>query len=182
MSASGTRPHRPEFPQYRLLFPFESHSLTDRLWWEIDHTRSCWRTIGWDVNDPNYNERAVARARGNSKEEEDSGLESAGESDDNNENIVTEFEALNVKAAGERKKKELFDSCYVTNDIETAQSIIDRSKHQEVLINEATISGGPIPLAACEEGHLPFLVMPYFPLGNLEDLHSESPIAVEETI
>lgn len=29
---------------------------------------------------------------------------------------------------------------------------------------------------------MPFLVMPYFPLGNLEDLHNESPIAVEETI
>ena len=29
---------------------------------------------------------------------------------------------------------------------------------------------------------LPFLVMPYLPLGNLEDLHSECPIAVEETI
>jgi len=32
------------------------------------------------------------------------------------------------------------------------------------------------------EGPLPFLVMPYLPLGNLEDLHSDSPIAVEETI
>lgn len=32
------------------------------------------------------------------------------------------------------------------------------------------------------EDPLPFLVMPYLPLGNLEDLHSESPIAVEETI
>ena len=32
------------------------------------------------------------------------------------------------------------------------------------------------------EDPFPFLVMPYFPLGNLEDLHSESPIAVEETI
>jgi len=31
------------------------------------------------------------------------------------------------------------------------------------------------------EDPLPFLVMPYLPLGNLEDLHSESPIAVEET-
>jgi hypothetical protein len=69
VSSSGTHPHRPEFPQYRLLFPFESHSLTDGLWWEIDHTRSCWRTIGWDVDDPNYDERVVARARGNSEEE-----------------------------------------------------------------------------------------------------------------
>ena len=32
------------------------------------------------------------------------------------------------------------------------------------------------------KGLLPFLVMPYFLLGNLEDLHSESPIAIEETI
>lgn len=32
------------------------------------------------------------------------------------------------------------------------------------------------------EDPLPFMVMPYLPLGNLEDLHSESPIAVEETI
>ena len=32
------------------------------------------------------------------------------------------------------------------------------------------------------EDPLPFLVMPYHPLGNLEDLHSESPIAVKETI
>ena len=29
---------------------------------------------------------------------------------------------------------------------------------------------------------LPFLVMLYLPLGNLEELHSESPIAVEEAI
>lgn len=28
----------------------------------------------------------------------------------------------------------------------------------------------------------PLLVMPYFPLGNLEHVHSESPIAVEETV
>jgi Ankyrin repeats (3 copies) len=59
-----------------------------------------------------------------------------------------------VKAGGERKEKELFDSCCVTNDVETAQSIIERSKNQEVLINEVTTSGGPILLAACEEGHL----------------------------
>ncbi|MCJ1382858.1 hypothetical protein MMC17_005971 [Xylographa soralifera] len=32
------------------------------------------------------------------------------------------------------------------------------------------------------EDPLPFLVMPYFPLGNLEDLESESSIAVEETV
>ena len=32
------------------------------------------------------------------------------------------------------------------------------------------------------EGPLPFLVMQYLPLGILEDLHSDSPIAVEETI
>ena len=32
------------------------------------------------------------------------------------------------------------------------------------------------------EDPVPFLVMPYFPLGNLEDLHSESPIAVGETM
>lgn len=32
------------------------------------------------------------------------------------------------------------------------------------------------------EDPLPFFVMPYFPLGNLEDLHRESPIAVEETV
>ena len=32
------------------------------------------------------------------------------------------------------------------------------------------------------EDPLPLLVMPYLPFGNLEDLHSESPIAVEETI
>ncbi len=30
--------------------------------------------------------------------------------------------------------------------------------------------------------HSAFMVMPYLSLGNLEDLHSESPIAVEETI
>ena len=29
---------------------------------------------------------------------------------------------------------------------------------------------------------LPFLVMPYLPLGNLEDLHNESSITVEETL
>ena len=33
-----------------------------------------------------------------------------------------------------------------------------------------------------QEDPLPFLVMPYFPLGNLEDLHSERPIAMEEAI
>lgn len=32
------------------------------------------------------------------------------------------------------------------------------------------------------EDPMPFLVMPYFPLGNLEDLHSKSPIAMEETM
>lgn len=32
------------------------------------------------------------------------------------------------------------------------------------------------------EDPVPFLMMPYLSLGNLENLHSESPIAVEETI
>lgn len=33
-----------------------------------------------------------------------------------------------------------------------------------------------------QEDPLPFMVMPYLPFGNLEDLHNESPMAVEENI
>ncbi|KAL8816167.1 MAG: hypothetical protein Q9223_004776 [Gallowayella weberi] len=39
-----------------------------------------------------------------------------------------------------------------------------------------------VQVVASRDGPLPFLVMPYFSLGNLEDLHSESPITGEEAI
>lgn len=151
--------HR-DFPRYRLLFPFENDPLTDGLWWEIDHGRSCWRTIGWDVDDPQHDERIVAKAGGNpegedtDEEEDNFGLDSAGESDDDSDDIVTAFEALSVRALGECKEKELFDSYCVTNNVKSAQSILDRSNNPEALINEVCISGKPILLAACEEGHL----------------------------
>lgn len=39
-----------------------------------------------------------------------------------------------------------------------------------------------VPVVDFREDPVPFLVMPYYPFGNLEDLHNESPITVKETI
>lgn len=48
--------------------------------------------------------------------------------------------------------------------------------------NLTVIKENIVQVVDFREDPVPFLVMPYFLLGNLEDLHSESPIVVKETI
>ena len=48
--------------------------------------------------------------------------------------------------------------------------------------NLTVIKENIVQVVDFREDPVPFLVMPYFPLGNLEDLRSESPIVVKETI
>ena len=39
-----------------------------------------------------------------------------------------------------------------------------------------------VPVVDFREDPVPFLVMSYFTLGNLKDLHNESPVTLEEIL
>ena len=61
---------------YRLIFPFEQEQFTNGLWWELDRTRNCWRTIGWGVDNPEYVMHTPPKQISSQAEDNDSDAES----------------------------------------------------------------------------------------------------------
>lgn len=148
-----------------MIFPFEDHKLTQGLWWHIDRGRNCWRTIGWDIDDPefpgvyeeNSNEGSTAvdtedegDVLGRSYGAEEASSQSGSDLDD----LVAAVRSLTIPEQINDEKL-FIDSHCVLNELEAAQQIYNQSKDPRALIDKVRHLGDkPILLAACEEGHI----------------------------
>ncbi|KAI9784910.1 MAG: hypothetical protein M1835_003473 [Candelina submexicana] len=91
---------------------------------------------------------------------------------------------INVSTGAIYARKELYEPQWGKDKERRRQQREDwlNRVHREVRIMKENPHENTVQVVDFRDDPLPFLVMPYFPLGNLEDLHSESPIAVEEAI
>ena len=130
---------------YRILFPFQEAPETEDMWWELDRGRDRWRTVSWNVYDPDYHEehldmQAIQTSNG-----------------------VVENETAIVKAAcrlsiGIPKEmvesKQWFDSHCVNDEFQQARNLLSKTGNTSVLINEKLYEDDkPLLVSVTEEGH-----------------------------
>ncbi|KAL8801322.1 MAG: hypothetical protein Q9182_004528 [Xanthomendoza sp. 2 TL-2023] len=91
---------------------------------------------------------------------------------------------IDVSTGAMYARKEFYEPRRVKNEERRRQQRehwLDQVR-REIRITRESSHENIVQVVASRDGPLPFLVMPYLSLGNLEDLHSESPITGEETI
>ncbi|KAL8935150.1 MAG: hypothetical protein Q9211_004856 [Gyalolechia sp. 1 TL-2023] len=91
---------------------------------------------------------------------------------------------IDVSTGARYARKEFFEPRWVKNEQrgrERKEQWLDQVR-REIRIMKENSHENIVHVVASRDGPLPFLVMPYLPLGNLEDIHSESPITAEETM
>jgi hypothetical protein len=158
---------------YRLLFPFEDDPLTEGLWWEVDRQNDRWRTVGWNVEDPDVFRRhdpTVEHPEGRPYDEEEPAIELATlrEALSDEDTITARFGHLDLG----QDDKIFLDSHCVCNEVENVRQILRRAKDPHGLIAKRDLPGEkPILLATCEEGHIDVvrLLLEYFPPLEAKD-------------
>ncbi|KAL8900705.1 MAG: hypothetical protein Q9207_005572 [Kuettlingeria erythrocarpa] len=91
---------------------------------------------------------------------------------------------IDVSTAAIYARKEFYEPQWGKNEERRRQQKeywLDQVR-REIRIMRENSHENIVQVVASRDGPLPFLVMPYFSLGNLEDLHSESPITGEEAV
>jgi hypothetical protein len=158
---------------YRLLFPFEDDPLTEGLWWEVDRQNNRWRTVGWNVEDPDDFKRhnpTVEYPDESPCDEEEPEVESATPREALvDEDIITA--AVGLLDLGQDDKIFLDSHC-VCNEVEDVRQILRRAKDPHTLIAKRDLPGDkPILLATCEEGHIDVvrLLLEYSPPLEAKD-------------
>ncbi|KAG9760335.1 hypothetical protein KCU73_g2940, partial [Aureobasidium melanogenum] len=158
---------------YRLLFPFEDDPLTEGLWWEVDRQNNRWRTVGWNVEDPDDFKRhspTVEYLEESPYDEEEPEVESATSREAlSDEDIITA--AVGLLDLGQDNKISLISHC-VCNEVEDVRQILRRAKDPHTLIAKRDLPGDkPILLATCEEGHIDVvrLLLEYSPPLEAKD-------------
>ncbi|KAI9777434.1 MAG: hypothetical protein M1816_004724 [Peltula sp. TS41687] len=91
---------------------------------------------------------------------------------------------IDVSTGAEYARKQFYEPVWRRDERRRKQQEQDWLKGicREIRIMRDNPHEHTVQVVDFREERSPFLVMPYFALGNLEELHSESPIAVEETI
>ncbi|KAI4228462.1 MAG: hypothetical protein L6R40_008127 [Gallowayella cf. fulva] len=91
---------------------------------------------------------------------------------------------IDVSTGAIYARKEFYEPQWAKNEERRRQQKegwLDRVR-REIRIMRESSHENIVQVVASRDGPLPFLVMPYLSLGNLENLHSESPITEEETM
>jgi hypothetical protein len=136
------------FPQdYRLLFPFEEDPETEGMWWELDREEERWRTVTWQVYDPEYYIRGVET----SDEETNAGAR------DDAEEITRVLGGISIGSDSRktnRLKKKLDRFC-VAGDLEEARQLLLHADDSTTLVNRTLfVEDKPLLLAVTENGHV----------------------------
>jgi len=136
------------FPQdYRLLFPFEEDPETEGMWWELDREGERWRTVTWQIYDPEYYKRCVET----SKDETNAGTR------DDTEEITRALGGISIGSDSRktnRLKKKLDRFC-VTGDLEEARQLLLHANDSTTLVNRTLlVEDKPLLLAVTENDHV----------------------------
>lgn len=158
---------------YRLLSPFGDSPLTEGLWWEVDRENTHWRTVGWNVEDPDDFKRhgpTVEYPQEHPYDEEELEVESATSCEAlSDEDVIT---AADVVLDFEQDDKIFLDSHCVCDEVEDVRQILKRAKDPRTLIAKCDPPGDkPILLATREEGHIDVvrLLLEYSPPLEAKD-------------
>ncbi|KAL9028236.1 MAG: hypothetical protein Q9196_003370 [Gyalolechia fulgens] len=91
---------------------------------------------------------------------------------------------IDVSTGARYARKEFYEPRWGKNEERRRQQKehwLDQVR-REIRIMRENSHENIVQVVASRDGPLPFLVMPYLSLGNLEDLHNDSPITDEETL
>lgn len=180
---------------YRLLYPFEKEARNKGYWSLLDRVASRWRTIGWDLHDPEYDlERASSAVDmgdvGSERNAQDPSMsdesrilpgcrkpDTAGQMADE---LVTALSGLGL---GCSQEKLIFDSLCVCNEVTQAKVALMRTKDPRALISKTQGPGDkPVLLMACEEGHAEIVDLLLEYEVPLEDTDSDGNTALHKAL
>jgi len=130
---------------YRILFPFQEAPETEDMWWELDRGRDRWRTVSWNVYDPDYHEEHLDMQA----------IETSNGVVENETAIVKAACRLSIGIPKEMvESKQWFDSHCVNDEFQQARNLLSKTGNTSVLINEKLYEDDkPLLVSVTEEGH-----------------------------
>ncbi|OQN95697.1 hypothetical protein B0A48_18445 [Cryoendolithus antarcticus] len=164
---------------YRLLFPFEDDPETEGMWWEVDYHKKRWRTVSWQMYDPEHWQAChypkpqtaisvqdemniVDKFTGLTLADPEVRIKYKARNESASQTAAKDATILSRPPSGltgnteptSDKRSKLFDSFCVSNSLEDAQKVLVEAANAKKLVNgEKLLNGQPLLLAVVEEGH-----------------------------
>lgn len=157
-----------ESTHYRIVYPFEDDPLTTGLWWILDRTNGCWRTIGWDIVDPELADKYCTEQNvlvkdelpvgekdcsENEGEPQSLAMQSQDANKDGEDPLLTALQNLNLQSQeleGQSEEKES-EGCFPTGDVVVAGEVAENIAGTGDGAHDVPFEGDKLTIAgACE--------------------------------